>query len=591
MSDARATDSWSVRSLVVAGGLAAASVAFSRLVVNAQTMSAIWLPNAVVLAALLIVPRRILLRSAIVLSATCVGTNIAMGASVPLTASSAVINGVVVLVAALLLRRDPAWIEGATERASSWLRFMVVGVLVPFGIGTLAQSGLRYLVRGGGPVAWDQVGATALTYAATNIVAALLIVPAALRLRPTYLLRRPPADREAELAWTVAMLVVLTTVLMVLAQPLLLILLPIPLVVAAVRHGALGASLASLAIVPIVIASTAYGQGPFIEVADGDQPIGLLWAQLFLVLLMATGFAVLAALDGSGASPPAHAYQRAAAEAGDLVALLHPDGRVRDVPDADQWWVRIHPADRPGLLAAVVAAERDGTAEQLTRVRHADDDWRWFDLRLRRDRSGGPVVVLGRDVTAARLRELHLEERNQELQQAAGTDALTGLANRRRLAEAQAVAWASAAAAHEPMSLLVIDVDHFKSFNDRHGHVRGDEVLVAVAAAIGTAVRRPADLAARYGGEEFVVLLPHTDVAGAVQVAEAVRRRVRASGIVHEGSAAGGLTVSIGVSTVRPGGPDVDDGTLFAAADSALYRAKEQGRDRVEVVLPAEPGA
>ena len=587
------SDGGSARSLAVACAVAAASVAFSRLVVNAQTMSAIWLPNAVVLAALLIVPRRILLRSALVLSVTCVATNVAMGASVPMTLSSAVINAVVVLVAAVLLRRDPAWIEGATERVSSWMRFIVVGVLIPFGIGTLAQSGLRYLVRGGGPVAWDQVGATALTYAATNIVATLLIVPAALRLRPTYLLRRPPSDREAELAWTVALLVVLTTVLMVLDQPLLLILLPIPLVVAAVRHGALGANLASLAIVPIVIASTAYGHGPFIEVADGDQPMGLLWAQLFLVLLMATGFAALAALDGHGAGPPAHAYQRAAAEAGDLIALVHPDGRVRSVPDADEWWVRIHPADRPALLAAVAAAERDGTAEQLTRVRHADGNWRWFDLRLRRDRSGAaePVVVLGRDVTAARLRELHLEERNQELVEAAGTDALTGLANRRRLAEAQAVAWASAAAAHEPMSLLVIDVDHFKSFNDRYGHVRGDEVLVAVAAAIGAAVRRPADLAARYGGEEFVVLLPHTDVAGAVQVAEAICRGVRSSGIAHGGSPAGGLTVSVGVSTVRPDGLDVDDGTLFAAADSAVYQAKGQGRDRVEVVLPAEPGA
>jgi diguanylate cyclase (GGDEF)-like protein len=585
MSDA-AADRWSVRSLGVACIAAAASVVFSRIVVDVQTMSAIWLPNAVVLAALVIVPRRMLLRSAVVLSATCVATNIAMGASVPMTVSSALINGVVVLVGAVLLRRDPAWIEGATERVSSWLRFLVVGVLVPFGIGTLGQSGLRYLVRGGGPVVWDQVGATALTYAATNIVATLLIVPAVLRLRPTYLRRRPPSDREAELAWTVAMLVVLTTVLMVLAQPLLLILLPIPLVVAAVRHGALGASVASLAIVPIVIGATAYGYGPFVAVADGYQPIGLLWAQLFLVLLMAAGFAVLATLDGHGA---AHVYRQAAEEAGDFVALVHPDGRVRDVPDADAWWARIHPADRSGLLAAVALAERDGTAEQLTRFRSAGDGWRWFDLRLRRGWSGGadePVMVLGRDVTAARLRELHLEERNQQLQEAAGTDALTGLANRRRLTEARTVAWASAAAAHEPLSLLVIDVDHFKSFNDRYGHVRGDEALIAVASAIRAAVRRPTDLAARYGGEEFVVLLPHTDVAGAVQVAETLCQRVRASGIVHEGNPAGGLTVSVGVSTVRPDGRDEDDGTLLEKADSALYLAKQHGRDRIEVVLP-----
>ncbi|MGI5128672.1 diguanylate cyclase [Pseudonocardia sp. CA-107938] len=578
MRDGSSDGRWPVGTLLVAMVATAASVVFCRVVVNAQALPAISLPNAVVLAALLIVPRRVLLRTAVVLAVTCVTTGVAMGAAVVPTAGSTMINTGVVLLAALVLRRDPAWIEGTTERASSWLRFTLVGALVPFTLGALAQCLWRYLLRGG-PAEWEQLATTALTYAATNVVAALLIVPAVLRLRPTYLRRRPAAEREAELAWTVAVLVVLTTVLMVLDQPLLLILLPIPLVVATVRHGALGANLAALAVVPIVIGSTASGHGPFVAVADGSQPVGLLWAQLFLVLLMATGFAVLATLDGHG---PGHAYRRAVEEAGDLVALVHADGSG---PDADGWWSRIHPADRPALLEAVAAAERDGSAERLTRVRHADGSWRWFDLRLRPAAADdeAAVLVIGRDVTVARLRELHLEERNQELLAAAGTDPLTGLANRRRLAEAQAASWAAAAAAQEPLSLLVVDVDHFKSFNDRHGHVRGDAVLAAVAAAIEAALRRPTDLAARYGGEEFVVLLPHTDAAGAALVAEAVRQSVRGSGIAHETSATGAVTVSIGVATARPRPGDVDDGSLLQAADAALYRAKQRGRDRVEV--------
>ncbi|WP_087723796.1 sensor domain-containing diguanylate cyclase [Pandoraea sp. PE-S2T-3] len=166
------------------------------------------------------------------------------------------------------------------------------------------------------------------------------------------------------------------------------------------------------------------------------------------------------------------------------------------------------------------------------------------------------------------------------LQQMASTDPLTGLANRRTLDEAYDREWRRAVRERAPLSLLFIDVDHFKTFNDRYGHPAGDDALVAVAHAISDSIRRPGDFAGRYGGEEFMVILPKTDAGGARDVAERVRATVRAAAIAHEGSEHGRVTISIGIAgtgAMPTGTPDL----LLQAADEALYSAKREGRDRV----------
>jgi len=165
------------------------------------------------------------------------------------------------------------------------------------------------------------------------------------------------------------------------------------------------------------------------------------------------------------------------------------------------------------------------------------------------------------------------------LQQLLSTDALTGIANRRRFDAALAREWERAARARLPLSLLMIDVDHFKAFNDHCGHQRGDECLRQVARVLVNAVGRPGDLVARYGGEEFICLLPAIDEAGARLVAGRLLRAVRAVAIPHPNSPAGPrLTISIGVATTDEfaGGPDA----LVALADRLLYAAKDAGRDR-----------
>jgi diguanylate cyclase len=177
------------------------------------------------------------------------------------------------------------------------------------------------------------------------------------------------------------------------------------------------------------------------------------------------------------------------------------------------------------------------------------------------------------------LRTLALAERQ------AATDGLTGLANNRSFRDVLKRSTALADRAGVPLSALMLDIDHFKKVNDNFGHDRGDQALAAIAAAIAGGIRA-SDFAARYGGEEFVVLLPDTNLDGALAVAETLRTAIASMPL----AAIGLLTVSVGVATMPDHAADGD--TLIRAADGALYLAKERGRNRVEVALRFEsPGS
>lgn len=177
-------------------------------------------------------------------------------------------------------------------------------------------------------------------------------------------------------------------------------------------------------------------------------------------------------------------------------------------------------------------------------------------------------------------RELRLRQRAEHgLAHLAATDGLTGLANRRRLDQVLKTEWARGLRSGQPLSLLMIDVDNFKAFNDRHGHHGGDEALRTVATTILGRIRRPGDLAARYGGEEFSVVLADTPLEGAQVIAEAIRAAVEA--LPRFANDEHAITVSIGViaHVMRPGDTL---STLTRIADQALYQAKRKGRNRVE---------
>ena len=173
-----------------------------------------------------------------------------------------------------------------------------------------------------------------------------------------------------------------------------------------------------------------------------------------------------------------------------------------------------------------------------------------------------------------------LNQANQELQRLSMTDGLTGLANRRMFDEALGREWRRCLRLKKPMSIVMLDVDFFKKYNDRYGHLEGDDCLRAVASELARSAPRPGDLVARYGGEEFVMILADTDYNGANWVANRIRQHVVDLKLVHGDSHHGYITVSCGVSSVLPV-HDLTVENLVKSADNALYLAKNDGRNSV----------
>jgi diguanylate cyclase (GGDEF)-like protein len=186
-------------------------------------------------------------------------------------------------------------------------------------------------------------------------------------------------------------------------------------------------------------------------------------------------------------------------------------------------------------------------------------------------------------IVKARVRNhLELKRYRDSLKTLSTIDGLTGIPNRRTFDETLDQEWRRSRRAQTTLSLLMMDIDCFKAYNDHYGHVAGDDCLRQIARGIAEAVQRPADLAARYGGEEFVALLPETDLAGAVVTAERVQHNINSLNIQHAYSkAAGHVTLSIGVATIIPNDRQ-SPLELIKSADEMLYEAKQKGRARIK---------
>ena len=235
-------------------------------------------------------------------------------------------------------------------------------------------------------------------------------------------------------------------------------------------------------------------------------------------------------------------------------------------------------------LADRLAQRRNPGAPRLVQA----TDGRWFRVHERRTREGG-LVGVRIDVSELIEREQSLRELNRELDAAnrqlaelSETDPLTGIANRRQFDRRLDEEWARAQRHGLPLSLLLIDVDHFKRYNDRHGHPAGDTCLKRIASELQRCVRRPDELLARYGGEEFLLLLPHTDATDALTVARRCLAAVDEAALPHGDSPLGPrVTLSIGVATREVHTRLEEPLQLLHTADAALYRAKHEGRHRV----------
>ena len=184
-------------------------------------------------------------------------------------------------------------------------------------------------------------------------------------------------------------------------------------------------------------------------------------------------------------------------------------------------------------------------------------------------------------VTARVRNHINLKLKTDLLESRALLDGLTNIPNRRRFDEMLEIEWKRAHRSGLPLSLVMVDVDFFKRYNDHYGHGAGDVCLKSVATVLAESIARPSDMAARYGGEEFVMLLPETDAAGALAIAERLRCQVENQHLVHEYSdVSNWVTISIGVASMLPDSED-SQLALLEQADQMLYRAKESGRNRV----------
>jgi diguanylate cyclase (GGDEF)-like protein/PAS domain S-box-containing protein len=255
-------------------------------------------------------------------------------------------------------------------------------------------------------------------------------------------------------------------------------------------------------------------------------------------------------------------------------ALIHPD----DFESVDARFRQLGPAAPQFSLSF--------------RVIHKSGQILWIEGQYRHLTADGGAMAVLRDITDRKRAETMLAEANEALEAAnrilgtlAQQDGLTGLMNRRRFDEVLEEEFRRARRHQWPLSVLMMDADCFKAYNDRYGHLAGDECLRRISRTIEDVLRRPGDRVARYGGEEFVVLLPSTDERAARIMAERMRKAVAALGIEHLGSEYRMVTVSVGMASLIPFGDDHPT-LLIGAADRALYRAKAAGRNRVTASAP-----
>ena len=249
------------------------------------------------------------------------------------------------------------------------------------------------------------------------------------------------------------------------------------------------------------------------------------------------------------------------------------------------WAERMHPEDRQWVVDFCVKQSIDGKdheADYRALTREGGYVWIRDVVHVVRRPDGTPEALIGFmfDISERKRTEEKLLQLQRELEDLSFRDGLTGIGNRRRFDAVLEEEWAAARRTQRPLSLIFVDIDFFKQYNDHYGHIQGDECLRRVAEALKTGARRPRDFLARYGGEEFVLVLPETDAGGADQVAELCRDAVATAALPHAlSTAARTVSISLGVGTVIP--KDESWVAFIEEVDARLYRAKERGRNTV----------
>ncbi len=559
--------------------------------------SVIWLSNGFLVGVLLCSPRRqwptFLALGAAIDFAVNVGLDNPLGVSLYFTAC----NLIEIVLASSLMYRTIAPCPDLTEPPQ--LRsFLFYGVFIaPLIASLLSVIGLHQWL--GTPFL-----ASLQVWLAADILGVALITPLYLSFHHR---RQFSLQSDAETALLFLLLTAVSLFVFDYATAPLIWIVLLFLILLGARVGFTGSAAGLLLVTFIGGFSTVTGYGPLAANIQGALATQILLFQIFIGTTMVALYVTEVAMATStrmrlGLEASETRFRLLAEASRDVIVLAGLDGERKYVsPAATELlgWTQqemlaedsptiTHPDDAPAL-ANLLADCRDGkdTRTLSYRCRKKDGTYLWLEssIRLFRDtitsEPAGFVFIL-RDISERKLAEEKLQDAFHTVEQLAMVDGLTGIANRRLMDETLSREWMRALRDNTQISLILIDVDYFKLFNDLYGHLAGDACLQTIAGAIQETLRRPPDLLARYGGEEFVIILPNTPPAGAEVLSRKVMQIVEACAIPHTGSPYGQITVSLGCATLQPT-MQTSTKHLLKAADDAMYRAKTGGRNRMQL--------
>lgn len=509
----------------------------------------------------------------------------------------AAITSVVAIWSAWILRNEQDWIKGRDDRLRPWLLFVFsAGVIAP-GVNALLGASLATIARivpANGHV-WLM---TTFTWFISDALSVVVVTTTLMRLGSMRLRHLP--DWWREMLTTLGVIAVVAALFGAIAAQdnILPIFLVAPVLVVVLYLSGTTASLVCLALfVTASITATILGAGPFIGLASLSSFDPIIITQIYALAIFCT-VVLFAGLLGERQHhhklqlANAHIYEMLAKRSGDIVFAADSYGRLLFISPSigEVLGVPLQAAGRRGWKNYVAKDDVKKIYKTAFRVvrtgKPVSVDFRIIDAKghekileaiVQTSSAGKATILIGstRDVTEQRRHERALSRLSE-------TDPLTELPNRRAFDRYFRAEWNRSFAAKASLSILMIDVDYFKQFNDTFGHQSGDECLVVIGSSIRGALKREGEFCARFGGEEFVAILPNTDEAHARKVAARVLSAIADLNMAHTESPYGIVTVSIGVAASRPLCDELDLG-LLEAADAALYLAKQRGRNRVEV--------
>jgi len=560
----------------------------------------IWVANGVLLAYLLLAPRRLW---PAYLCAGLLGH--AIGAVVIHAAWQAnlldtPLDVFEAFLGALFLRRRSAQLPCFTQ-GKYLLRFVAFAVLAAPLITGLLHTLFTMLRQ---HTAFSMLF---LQWVATDSLGACVVTPACVAIFRT----RTPRSFCSRWNWAYLLLIVGVTVA-VLSQarlPLPFVLYPL-LMLVLLRLGLGWAATATLIVAAVGSWFTVHGEGPFASSLALSRLEPAVILQVFVASAMFMLYSVSVVIENLRSTERklqeiASLHKLVTENSRDVIIISDFEGRRSFVSATGANWggwsrqelldlhslALVHPEDQP-TMAEAARQLRSGSDDALVecRVRVRDGSYVWIEASLRTIRdpvTGIPTGILNnvREISQRKLAEQQLAEAYRTVEALAITDALTGLANRRHFDQCLTNEWRRGMRDRKPLSLLLIDADLFKAYNDAYGHLRGDNCLKQIAEAIQDVVSRPGDLVARFGGEEFAVILPNTPAPGAFQVAQDVCAMMCNRLLPHSANPAGVVTISAGSATLVPqlGQQAL---ALIDCADQALYQAKRSGRNRACVYRP-----